>query len=92
MFAKTVDCQSRLSINLFLIAVRHGGRESYASRGRRPGVSGVDGDNGLVYDGGFPIFAVASARGAFAFPFALTGETGVLGGDISYFVRSLVQL
>ena len=87
MFASTVDCQSRLSINLFLIAARHGGRESYASRGRRPGVSGVDGDSGLVYGGDFAIFAVASARGAFV-PFPLAGETGVLEGDMSYFFFS----
>jgi len=50
MFAKTVDCQSRLSSSLFRIAARHGGSESYASRGRRPGPSGVGRDGWSVYN------------------------------------------
>jgi hypothetical protein len=96
IFAKTVDCQSRLSSNLFLIARRQGGRESYASRGRRPGVSGADGANGAAASGRdlesmdnpmFP-FCLSCARGAFVVvPFPLEGATETLERDISCLVR-----
>ena len=98
MFAKAVDCQSRLSINLFLIAARHGGRELYASRERRLGVSGVDGDldNGPAYGGHFvsldnPMLLLfsLSAIGTFIAPFPLTAAKETLERDISYFFRYL---
>jgi hypothetical protein len=92
MFAKTVDCQSRLSRSLFRIAARHHGSASYASRGRRPGPSGVGGDGWSVYDDFAFIdsaaFGVSSlgARGAFIVAFPLAKGTEISGLDISYFV------
>ena len=94
MFAKIVDCQSRLSSNLSRIAARHHGSESYASRGRRPGVSGVDKESWPAYDGDFrsndrALFAVFSlgARVAFVLAFPLMRGTEILGRAIYYFVR-----
>jgi hypothetical protein len=83
MFARTVDCHSRLLSNL-LIAVHHGGSKLYASWGHTLGESGINMDSGPEYGGDFvsivnPMLLFFSLRGTLVSPFPLGEVTELLG-------------